>query len=53
MSTVFPINPNAGGPDGDRPDPVMPDLDPASRRTPRTRRTGSAGRGTEVEGPEG
>ena len=28
MSTIFPINPNAGGPDGDDPDPLMPDLDP-------------------------
>ena len=28
MSTVFPINPHAGGPDGDDPDPLMPDVDP-------------------------
>ncbi len=28
MSTVFPINPNAGGPDGDDPNPLMPDVDP-------------------------
>jgi len=28
MSTIFPINPNAGGPDGDKPDPVLPDLNP-------------------------
>ena len=28
MSTIFPINPNAGRPDGDDPDPLMPDVDP-------------------------
>jgi hypothetical protein len=54
MSMIFPINPNAGGPDGDRPDPVMPDLDPREQENSEDTPDGAlrAG-GTEEEGQEG